>query len=75
MAKGVALLATGSLFIFAPVSHDPDEAGGLADGIAKLRELPLGQLLLIAIAVGFAAYGIFSFARARYLASAPAPKP
>ncbi len=66
IAKGIALLATGSLFGFAAWQHDAEEAGGLADGIEKLRELPFGTIILLAIAVGFAAYGIYSFAKAKY---------
>lgn len=66
IAKGVALAAVGVLFITAAVQHRAGKATGLDGGLRSLRDLPFGQVILIAIALGLLAYGIYSFARARF---------
>lgn len=66
LGKGVALGAVGGLFAAAALTHDPQEAGGLDDALHRLLGLPAGPVLVSAIAVGFACYGVYSFARARY---------
>jgi len=66
VAKGVALLLVGGLFVSAAVTADPSQAKGLDGALRTLLELPLGRVLLAAIALGLAAYGVYSFARARY---------
>jgi hypothetical protein len=67
IAKGLALAIVGALFVFAGFSHDAQKSGGLDVALAKVREQPFGQVLLVAIGVGFLCYGLFCFARARYL--------
>lgn len=66
IGKGVALGAVGGLFAVAALNHDPQKAGGLDDALHQLLGLPAGPVLVVAIAVGFACYGLYSFARARY---------
>lgn len=66
VAKGLALAAVGVLFAVAAWQADPDEAQGLDGAISSLRDLPAGPLMVAAIGVGFAAYGLYAFARARY---------
>ncbi|WP_300676484.1 DUF1206 domain-containing protein [Nocardioides sp.] len=66
VAKGVALAVVGCLFVGAALRHDPHEASGLDGALRTLREAPAGQALLAVVAVGLMAYGLFSFARARY---------
>jgi hypothetical protein len=66
VGKGLALGAVGTLFAVAAVTHDPAEAGGLDQALHRLLDLPAGPLLVGAIAVGFACYGAYSLARARY---------
>jgi hypothetical protein len=65
-AKGVAIVLVGVLFVVAAVQHDPDEAGGLDEALKSLQEQPLGPWLLVIIAIGLAAFGVYCFARARY---------
>lgn len=65
-AKGVALGVVGALFVAAALTHDADEAGGLDQALATLKQLPAGPWLLTVVAVGFGAFGLYSFARARY---------
>ncbi|WP_152192507.1 DUF1206 domain-containing protein [Georgenia satyanarayanai] len=66
VAKGVALGIVGALFVVAAVQNDPEEAKGLDGALRSLLELPLGTALLTAVGLGIAAYGVYSFGRARY---------
>lgn len=66
VAKGVALGVLGVLFVLAGVRRTAKDAAGLDAALRTLRDVPAGSVLLIAIGLGIAAYGIYSFARARY---------
>jgi len=67
LAKGIALGVVGSLFLYAAATHEPDKSGGLDQALQKVLDQPFGPVLLAAIGLGFAAYGLFCFAQARYL--------
>lgn len=64
--KGLALVATGIFFANAGLTNDPSDAGGLDAALHKLLEKPFGALLVGAIGLGFAIFGIYSAARSRY---------
>src|SRR6478735_2676156 len=66
IGKGIALLAVGILFITAAVQQRVGKTTGLDGALKSLRDLPAGPVILIGIALGLAAYGVYSFARARY---------
>ena len=66
IAKGVALAVVGLLFVTAAAQNSASKATGLDGGLRALLQQPLGPWLLTAVALGIAAYGIYSFARARY---------
>lgn len=66
IGKGIALVAVGILFIVAAVQQSAGKATGLDGALRSLRDLPAGTAILIGIALGLAAYGVYSFARARY---------
>lgn len=66
IAKGVALGVVGALFVVAAWTNDPEEAQGLDGALRSLLELPLGTGLLTAVGLGLAAYGVYSFGRARH---------
>lgn len=66
VAKGLALAVLGGLFVAAGITHDADKAGGLDDALQTIREQPFGTGLLVVTGAGIAAYGVYSFARARY---------
>lgn len=66
IAKGVALLIVGLLFLVAAWTADPDEAGGLDGALQTLAQQPFGTVLLLAVALGLILYGVYSVARARY---------
>lgn len=66
IAKGIAIGVAGILFVAAAVTHDPEKAGGLDDGLRAIAELPFGKVILWAVGAGLVLYGIFCIARARY---------
>ncbi len=65
-AKGIALAAVGVLFITAAIERRAGNVTGLDGGLRSMRDLPAGTVMLLGIALGLAAYGVYSFARARY---------
>lgn len=66
IAKGVALAIVGLLFVVAGVTRRARTAGGLDTALHTLRDQPMGPALLTLVAIGLVAYGVYSFARARY---------
>jgi hypothetical protein len=66
LAKAAALTVVGGLFVAAALTRDPSRAQGLDGALRALLEVPLGRVLLTLVALGLAAYGLYSFVRARY---------
>lgn len=66
-AKGIALAVVGVLFLVAAAQHQPKEAKGLDGALHRLVQQPFGPYLLTLIALGFAAFGLYCFSRARHM--------
>lgn len=66
IAKGVALFVVGGFFLVAAWTHDADDAKGLDGALKALKDMSGGAVILTVVALGIAAYGVYSFARARY---------
>ncbi len=66
VAKGIALAIAGFFFLVAAWQSDPQEAKGLDGALKSLKDMTGGPVILTVVALGIAAYGIYSFARARY---------
>lgn len=66
VAKGTTLVLVGGLFGWAALTSDPDKAGGMDQALSTLSGNPIGMVVLVLIAIGLAAYGVFCFAWARY---------
>lgn len=66
VAKGIAFVIVGGLFVTAAVKNDPDEARGIDGALRALLEVPTGPVLLGLVALGLIAYGVYSFGRARH---------
>lgn len=64
-AKGVAYAVVGILVGVAAITFDPKKAGGLDKALRTLAAQPFGVVLLTAVALGLAAYGVYCFADAR----------
>lgn len=66
IAKAVALGLIGVLVVVAAVRFDPSQANGLDPALKALAGQPLGTVLLVLVALGLAAYGLFCFFDAKY---------
>jgi hypothetical protein len=66
VAEGLVLAGAGVLVIIAAVHADPAKATGLDGAVKTLAQLPYGTVLIACAALGFAAYGCYSFALSRY---------
>ncbi|HET7724918.1 MAG TPA: DUF1206 domain-containing protein [Propionibacteriaceae bacterium] len=64
IARGVAFIAVGIGIVVAGVTHHPDASRGLDGALHDMVALPWGQALVALVALGFAAYGFYSFSRA-----------
>lgn len=65
-AKGLALGVVGILFVYAALTADADKAEGLDGALDGLLGAPAGPVIVGIVGLGFAAYGVYSFARARF---------
>lgn len=66
VAKGVAVIVVGILFVVAAVTVDPSSSTGLDGALKSLAALPFGVVILVAVGLGLIAYGIYTFVRARF---------
>jgi hypothetical protein len=72
LGKGVAFMLIAILLFFAGVLARADLAGGLDEALHYVARLPSGAAMLLVIAVGLSAYGLYLIARARFLPRTPA---
>ena len=66
IAKGLVLAGAGVLVIAATLQAEPSKASGLDAAVKTLGQAPFGKFLLIVAALGIAAFGAYSFVRARF---------
>jgi len=66
VAKGVAVAVVGVLFLVAAFTSDATKAAGLDGALKSLAALPLGVVVLTAVALGLIDFGVYSFVRARF---------
>jgi hypothetical protein len=64
LARALAFAIVGVLFGIAALRADPARAGGLDEALSALAAQPCGPLLLLAVALGFVAFGLYTFAEA-----------
>jgi hypothetical protein len=64
LARGIAVVAVGLLFVAAAVTADPKRASGLDGALKAFADLPFGKVVLLVIALGWIASGIYMFVRA-----------
>jgi hypothetical protein len=64
IAKGIAVLLVGGLVVTAAITFDPSKAAGLDGSLKALVSVPFGVFVLVAIALGLLAYGLFWCVRA-----------
>lgn len=66
VAKGIALIVLGGLFVWAAITYDPEKAGGLDAALRTVARAPFGSVLLIVLALGFACFGAYALYWARH---------
>jgi hypothetical protein len=66
VAKGIVYGVVGVLVVVAAVKYDPSQSRGLDQALRTLAAQPAGTTLLIGVAVGIAAYGVFCLYQAKY---------
>jgi len=67
ISRGLAFTTIGVLVLIAAVSDNPSQVGGLDHALRYLATLPSGVVVLVVIAVGLMAYGVYLLARARFM--------
>jgi hypothetical protein len=65
IARGIALIAVGAAIVAAGLTDRPAESRGLDGALHDMISLPWGQGVVTLVALGFAAFGLYSFSRAR----------
>jgi hypothetical protein len=63
-ARGVVNIIIGSFVLVAAVDFDPTESVGIDGALKRTLDEPYGDVLVVVIALGLAAYGVYSLARA-----------
>lgn len=66
VARMVVTMLVGLYLLAAARHHDPREAVGVDGALKRLAARPYGLILLLLVAFGLAAYGVYSLAEARY---------
>ena len=64
LARGIAVVVVGILLVVAAFTADPDRASGLDGALKSFASLPYGKVVLLVIALGWIASGIYMFVRA-----------
>ncbi|HYO81614.1 MAG TPA: DUF1206 domain-containing protein [Bryobacteraceae bacterium] len=65
-ARGIVFGLTGVFFIYAGVQHNAQQVRGMEGALDTIARQPFGPWLLGLVAVGLAAYGVYSLFAARY---------
>jgi hypothetical protein len=65
-SRGVVFPIIGVALVSAALNHDPSEAKGMGEALRTVAGSTHGRLLLILVAAGLLAYGVFMVALAKY---------
>ncbi|MGV2829693.1 DUF1206 domain-containing protein [Myxosarcina sp. GI1(2024)] len=65
-ARGVIFIILGFFFIQAARQSDASEVKGLDGVLLTVAQQPFGKILLVIVALGLVAYGIYLFVQAKY---------
>jgi hypothetical protein len=66
VARMLVTVLIGVFLIVAAAQHDPNQAVGIDGALKRLADRSFGPALLALVAFGFAAYGLYSLAEARF---------
>jgi len=65
-ARMIVFSMIGVFLVNAAVDHDPNQAVGIDGALKRLVAQPYGPALLVVVALGLAAYGVYSLGEARF---------
>ena len=65
-ARGLVFAIVGALIIDAAISFKPGKSGGLDKALLTLRHQPFGEFLLLVVALGVLAFGVYGLCEARW---------
>lgn len=68
VARGAVFCAVGTFLLVAALNRKPGQARGVDSALRSFAHTPLGPWLLIVIALGLVAFGLYSFCEARWRA-------
>lgn len=66
LARAVAYGLVGGFVVFAAVSHDPENGGGLDKALGEVTATSVAPFILVPLAIGMVAYALFAAMMARY---------
>lgn len=66
IAKGIALVGVGMMFLWAAIGADPEKATGLDGALQTMASLPAGGIALAVVGAGLILYGVYAVLRSRY---------
>jgi hypothetical protein len=66
LARMLVTVLIGIFLLAAAVQHDPSRAVGIDGALKRLADRHDGPAMLVLVAAGFAAYGLYSLAEARF---------
>jgi hypothetical protein len=64
VARGAVVVLIGIFVLVAAIQHDPNETVGLDGALKRLLDHGWGEVAVFLVALGFAAFGVYSIARA-----------
>jgi uncharacterized membrane protein len=64
LARGVSVAVIGILFVVAAFTADPKKASGLDGALKAFAGLPFGKVVLLVVALGWIASGVYTVVRA-----------
>lgn len=67
LGRGIATAVLGVLVVVGGLTGDPDQGGGIDSALGTIARLPVGTVLLSAVALGLMAFGLFQIVAARHL--------
>ena len=65
LARGAVVAVVGVLLVLAAFTADPNKASGLDGALKSFADLPFGKAVLLVVALGWVASGLYMFVRAR----------
>lgn len=66
MIRGLVFMVVGTFFLIAAYHVNPDEAGGISEVFGTFRSQPFGMSLMVFVAAGLFAFGLYGMLEAFY---------